>query len=246
MNSLTPAEPLIICKLQVEGCKLKVGTFSRMIVNRFRVGLIPISRKSTSVLTSALLILASVAATGRPTPSRAAKLSTPLSPSGSGAGYAAWLRYDEVDEKTALSYEKLPAAIVALDDSIVVRSAEQELIGGVQRLLGRTLRMTAVLPDEDAIVLGKADSIRRAISGWTTPSDLKGDGYVVEALKGGGKSRLVITALNDRGGLYGAFALLRKIGLHQSVDGVKESQSPYAPVRMLDEWDNLDGTIERG
>src|SRR5215831_1880709 len=217
-----------------------------MIVNRFRMGLILKSRISTSVLTSALLIFASVAATGRPTPSRAAKLSTPLSPSGSGAGYAAWLRYDEVDEKAALSYEKLPAAIVVLDDSIVVRSAEQELIGGVQRLLGRTLRMTAVLPDEDAIVLGKADSIRKAISGWTAPSDLKGDGYVVEALKGGGKSRLLITALNDRGVLYGAFALLRKIGLHQSIDGLKEAQSPYAPVRMLDEWDNLDGTIERG
>ncbi len=46
--------------------------------------------------------------------------------------------------------------------------------------------------------------------------------------------------------LYGALALARKIDLGEPIAALDEKQIPYAPVRMLDHWDNLDGTIERG
>ena len=59
-------------------------------------------------------------------------------------------------------------------------------------------------------------------------------------------SYTVITAANDRGVLYGAFALLRKIALGESIAELDEKQAPYAPVRWVNQWDNLDGTIERG
>ncbi|MBV9084287.1 MAG: glucosiduronase, partial [Acidobacteriaceae bacterium] len=55
----------------------------------------------------------------------------------------------------------------------------------------------------------------------------------------------LITASNDRGVLYGTFALLRKIALGQELDHIGEQQSPYAPIRWTNEWDNLDGSIER-
>ena len=50
----------------------------------------------------------------------------------------------------------------------------------------------------------------------------------------------------DRGVLYGVFALLRKIALEQPIDSLDETQVPYAPVRWVNHWDNLDGSIERG
>src|SRR5262249_14301016 len=53
----------------------------------------------------------------------------------------------------------------------------------------------------------------------------------------------VITASNDRGVLYGVFALLRKFALGEPLEG---AESPYAPVRWVNHWDNLDGSIERG
>ena len=46
--------------------------------------------------------------------------------------------------------------------------------------------------------------------------------------------------------LYGAFALLRKIAVGDSIARLNEKQTPYAPVRWVNQWDNLDGTIERG
>jgi len=61
-----------------------------------------------------------------------------------------------------------------------------------------------------------------------------------------GFRRLVVTALSDRGVIYGAFALLRKIALEQDVSQVDEKQEPYAPIRWVNQWDNLNGTTERG
>src|SRR5262249_23934991 len=50
----------------------------------------------------------------------------------------------------------------------------------------------------------------------------------------------------DRGVLYGVFAFLRRIAQGESIASLNDVQQPYAPVRWVDQWDNLDGRIERG
>ena len=46
--------------------------------------------------------------------------------------------------------------------------------------------------------------------------------------------------------LYGAFALLRKVALGESIASLDEKSEPRVPVRWVNHWDNLDGSIERG
>lgn len=75
-----------------------------------------------------------------------------------------------------------------------------------------------------------------------TSSALKADGYLLK-MDGG---KMVITGSNDRGVLYGAFALLRKLALGESVVKLDEKSEPRVPVRWVNHWDNLDGSIERG
>jgi alpha-glucuronidase len=53
----------------------------------------------------------------------------------------------------------------------------------------------------------------------------------------------VVRGGNDRGALYGAFALLRKTKLGERVEG---REAPKIPIRWVNEWNNLDGSIERG
>jgi alpha-glucuronidase len=53
-------------------------------------------------------------------------------------------------------------------------------------------------------------------------------------------------ASTDRAVLYGTFALLRRIAVGDPVDNLDVKQNPYAPIRFLNHWDNLNGTIERG
>src|ERR1041385_3811971 len=61
--------------------------------------------------------------------------------------------------------------------------------------------------------------------------DYAGNYYIlkVEDKHGGSTKHLVIAAANDRGVLYGAFALLRKIGLGEPIADLDEKQTPSAP-----------------
>lgn len=167
-------------------------------------------------------------------------------------GYEAWLRYSEVADPTR--YESLPATVVALEDSPVVRSAREELLRGFRGMLGRRLRIedgTDRLKDESAILVGTLAAIKKALpaealAGLGSAPALTEDGWWLKTARIGGRAHLLITAENERGLLYGAFALLRKIGLGEKVSALDEKQNPYAPIRLINHWDNLDGTIERG
>ena len=55
-----------------------------------------------------------------------------------------------------------------------------------------------------------------------------------------------ITAGGHRGLLYGTFALLRHLQLGEVNDGFDQARTPSNPLRMVNHWDNLDGSIERG
>ena len=158
-------------------------------------------------------------------------------------GADAWLRHAPLDEASARQYRAiLPAAVVTYTKSPVAQSAQSELLRGIRGMLGRTLRVESGLPKEPAIVLGTLADLRQL----HLTADLPVDGYWLTTANAGGVSYTVITGSNDRGVLYGAFAFLRKIALGEPVGKLDEKQSPYAPVRWVNEWNNLDGTIERG
>ncbi|HMD98960.1 MAG TPA: alpha-glucuronidase family glycosyl hydrolase, partial [Terriglobia bacterium] len=160
--------------------------------------------------------------------------------------------------------DTLPAVVVALDDSQVVKAAQAEMIRGVRGMLGRTLRAETRVANESAIVLGTFAAVRQAMpairSDWkegaglteSLGEDLKEDGYWLKSIEVRGHPCLVIAAANDRGVLYGTFAVLRRIALQQPLTapltgtGIDERAEPAAPVRWVNQWDNLDGSIERG
>lgn len=54
-----------------------------------------------------------------------------------------------------------------------------------------------------------------------------------------------IIAATDRGLLYGAYRLLRAQSSGRAIDSTVEERPAYR-LRLLNHWDNLDGTVERG
>lgn len=58
------------------------------------------------------------------------------------------------------------------------------------------------------------------------------------------KKGLVLSANNDLGLLYGSYALLRDNAAGKAI--ALREETPAYNVRVLNHWDNLDGTIERG
>ena len=162
-------------------------------------------------------------------------------------GYGAWLRYATIEEGIIRRrYDAMPASVFALGNSALIQTAQRELIFGVRGMLGRTLRAEVRRTNESTIILGTLGSVKEAEPALRLAGNLGDDGYLLKRVTLNGHPCILITSPNDRGVLYGVFALLRKIGLGEPVSELDEQQTPYAPLRMLNHWDNLDGTIERG
>ena len=160
------------------------------------------------------------------------------------SGAEAWLRYAPLNEPAAKLYENAPAKIVLRGDSPVLRTAGQELARGLEQMLGRSFGSGSIA--QDAFLLGKLSDVRTLDSKLKPPQVLKPDGFWLKTVRIHGAPCVIITAANDRGVLYGAFALLSKIARGESIAALDELQQPYAPIRWVNQWDNLDGRIERG
>ena len=68
------------------------------------------------------------------------------------------------------------------------------------------------------------------------------DGYTIKSQG----DKIVIAATSDAGLLYGAYHLLRLQQTGQRCDQLDISEKPFYDLRILNHWDNPDGTCERG
>ena len=161
-------------------------------------------------------------------------------------GYDAWLRYAQLTNAEHAKYDGLPASAVVLGDSTLLDTSQTELIRGVRGMLGRTLRAERGMPSEPGIVLGTLEELRSVAPELTPPQSLRPDGYWLATGRVRGYDCIIIAGSTDRGVLYGTFDLLRKIAMGEDLSHLRETQEPSAPVRWVNEWDNLDGRIERG
>jgi alpha-glucuronidase len=95
-------------------------------------------------------------------------------------------------------------------------------------------------------VLGTSSEIRKAYPDISLPRPLNEDEYWVGWRKAGGHDLLVISSGDPRGVLYGVFALIREVANGHEVTKLDLRSGPSMPIRWTNEWDNIDGSIERG
>ncbi len=139
----------------------------------------------------------------------------------------------------------MPASLVNLDPSPVAASAESEMLRGVRSMLGRTLRIESGVANEGAWVLGTTEELRAAFPEYRDPA-LGPEGFALSELTAHGHLYWLIAGADPRGILYGAFHALSGVARGNSFAAMEGSNSPAAPVRWVNQWDNLNGTIERG
>lgn len=140
----------------------------------------------------------------------------------------------------------MPAVVVALGDSPLIRSAQEECVRGIRGMLGRTLRAESQVPKENSIILGNYEDVLKSVPSIGKMSDLGDDGYWIRNVEVEGAKHLIVAGTNERGVLYGTFALLRKIALHQPILELNEQQAPAIPIRLAIQRDRLDGTTTEG
>lgn len=77
-------------------------------------------------------------------------------------------------------------------------------------------------------------------------AQLGSEGYLLRSLRIAGKRVTLIAANSDVGLLYGSFAWLRALQTGEDASTLNQQSAPAVQWRMLNHWDNLDRTVERG
>ncbi len=160
-------------------------------------------------------------------------------------GADAWLRYAQLSNVDAQKYASLPDSVTILGSSPLLRTAQQEVLRGVRGMLGRTLTGVPTVSGP-TIVIGSAEELSQTDPAFAATMPSEPDGFVLAWSRVRGVRCLVIAGRTDRGALYGVFALLRHIAQGGRIENLGDRESPSTPIRWVNQWDNLDGTIERG
>jgi alpha-glucuronidase len=164
-------------------------------------------------------------------------------------GYNLWLRYVLVSDPLILDqYNKSISGWMVEGESPTLRVAGNELQTGLKGLLGRSISKVTEVKRDGIIVTGTPES-----SPFIASLDLKEklteineDGFVILNTTINKKKAIVIAANNDAGVLYGTFHFLRLLQTHQNISDLSVKSSPKTKLRLLNHWDNLDRTVERG
>lgn len=145
-----------------------------------------------------------------------------------------WLQYQRISDGN----ESI-LALFSDSDGIIIKNAIKELRNAFLLLYGRRVKKVS-----------NENSYNKAKSGINLHLDvsmkLASEGYRINCYNG----KCIISAATEVGLMYGVFALLRRLQINKVNDfdtwSYLEEKEPSNPIRMLDHWDNLDGSIERG
>jgi alpha-glucuronidase len=164
-------------------------------------------------------------------------------------GYRLWLRYEKVEEPRLLTrYRRALQTVMVEGRTDTERVILNELTQGLSGLLdakfpsGKTVRANATL-------LAGTPETSPFIASLEWGKDLKRlgkEGYRIRSLSRDGLRITVIASQGVAGALYGSFHLLRLIQTRRPIERLKIDEKPRFPLRLLNHWDNLDGSIERG
>ncbi|GAB1210916.1 hypothetical protein ATERTT37_000026 [Aspergillus terreus] len=158
-------------------------------------------------------------------------------------GSAGWLRYSRLPSSVVHKFDP-PTRIVTLNatSSSPVYSAGKELENGFKGLFGKDLtHLSSGCGRSSSIIVGTFDSFTAACGPLPKEVVLEVDGFWLSTE---GHSVRII-GQNERGALYGTFEYLSMLA-RGNFSSVSYVSNPSAPVRWTNEWDNMDGTIERG
>lgn len=144
----------------------------------------------------------------------------------------AWLDYTK---KEGYADAEQIRRIYADAESAVVKNAVKELQNALAAFTGREPEHRPLSEREEGP--GQIESVC-----LVKKEGCGAEGYRLYEEKGA----VVVEASDERGILYGVFALIFRMQRQEALAGLDVKKEPVMPLRMVNHWDNMDGSIERG
>jgi len=164
-------------------------------------------------------------------------------------GYEAWLDYKQLPANDRLvALGRIGGRIIVTESAEVIASAAAEWNKALSGMLGRS-----PVVSEDASGTGGCLALGtfgggnpgvERVFGAGEPPATGAEGFAIKSDSASGI--LAIGAEQPAGVLYGVFHLIRLIAAGASLDGLDIVDRPVNGIRMINQWDNIDGSIERG
>jgi alpha-glucuronidase len=164
-------------------------------------------------------------------------------------GYDLWLSYKKLDNAVLLEeYRRTFSSIVIVGDSETLGIVRDEIKKGLDGLLGIDVPVRNTFSQSAALVIGtpSKSQIIHELNLSNELAPLGREGFLIRSVKLKGVPLVVITANEDIGLLYGSFHLLRLMQNVHSLTDLNIRSKPRVQYRLLNHWDNLDRSVERG
>lgn len=143
--------------------------------------------------------------------------------------YDCWLRYNTNIDRLDKEMLKANLASVSVENGDDITASAVEEIGRFCKAVGL---------DEPKLV--ESGASLRLVSGLAAIGHK--DGFVIEKSSHG----FMVCGDSSTGLLYGVFSLLQNLASGKSPEECCKMDYPRNPIRMINQWDNGDGDIERG
>jgi alpha-glucuronidase len=167
--------------------------------------------------------------------------------------YQAWLSYEKLSDNYLNKNLELLSNISVYGKTNLSASIKEEINRALPEFLAADFKLNFKDQYQNKILIAAETEVKEIAAGSKEISSilnnlefskLDEEGYLIKYFKE--QDLLLLTAASDRGLLYGAFALLREIQQENNLMELDLLSNPKNNLRMLNHWDNLDGSIERG
>lgn len=145
--------------------------------------------------------------------------------------YQCWLNYNQIPKSIYINYLK---NIYTNKKGVLIDSAIEEI-----NIAAR--EKSNIYYDEKEVNADQYISLM-----IIEDEEIAEEGFkIVKQQVNSNKNKISIKAVSEKGILYGVFSLLRIIQQNGDLDS-EILDNPKQNIRMINHWDNIDGTIERG
>ncbi|HEY0461774.1 MAG TPA: alpha-glucuronidase family glycosyl hydrolase [Pyrinomonadaceae bacterium] len=160
-------------------------------------------------------------------------------------GYRLWLRYEKLSGAAAKNYRSQIKSIVIAGKSATFTAIQSELETGFEGLLGEKLPPGETI-NNGTLIVGTPETSGFIAVLRSSLANLGTEGFIIRSLKIENKNVTIIAANSATGALYGTFCFLRRLQTGQPLANLNITEKPKIQLRLLNHWDNPDGSIERG
>jgi alpha-glucuronidase len=161
-------------------------------------------------------------------------------------GYKLWLRYERIKNSSILKQYANYLKGIITESGVTSDVAATELLSGIEGITGKKPLPQQQISEGSILAVTLSSPLLQTANLSPRSAALGEEGYLIISRKIQGKNCIIITANKPIGVLYGSFHFLRLLQTAQSITNLDIESKPTVSRRILNHWDNLDRTVERG